>query len=56
MSMAADLRQKASRHRKLASIPTNGGHCTNRLLLQLADHLDRQAVELETQSAEPEAD
>ena len=54
MSSAADLRRMASRYRKLATIPTSGGRCADRLLVNLADDLERQALELERHSAEPE--
>jgi hypothetical protein len=49
-----DLRNRANRYRELAAIPTNGGHRANLLLLKLADDLDREADELENQSAETE--
>jgi hypothetical protein len=49
-----DLRNRANRYRDLAAIPTNGGHRANLLLLKLADDLEREADELENQSAETE--
>jgi hypothetical protein len=56
MSTAADLRRMASRYRNLATIPTTGGHCANRILLNLGDTLERQAREIENQAADPEPD
>ena len=51
MSEAADLRHKARLYKQLAEIRTSGGHRADRLLLKLADELDREAAELEEQSA-----
>lgn len=50
MSEAADLRHKARLYKRLAEIRTSGGHRADRLLL-IADELDREAAELEEQSA-----
>jgi hypothetical protein len=47
MSQAAQLRQKAALHRRAASIPTEGSHATDRLLIALAKDLEREAEALE---------
>ena len=46
MSEATDLRHKARLYKRLAEIRTSGGHRADRLLLKLADELDRDAAEL----------
>jgi len=51
MDRAADLRHKAGLYKRLAEIRTSGGHSTDLLLIGLADELDREAAELEDQSA-----
>jgi hypothetical protein len=43
-----NLRARAAICRGLAAIKTNGGHSTDRLLLAIADDLDREADELST--------
>jgi hypothetical protein len=48
MDRAADLRHRAGLYKRLAQIRTSGGHSTDLLLLSLADELDREAAELET--------
>jgi hypothetical protein len=53
MKRATDLRRTAGLYKRLASVPTAGGHCSDRLLLMLADELDREAAELDGQSARP---
>jgi hypothetical protein len=53
MNRAADLRRRADRYRRLASIPTSGGHSADRELLVLAEELDDHAADLESW-AEPE--
>ena len=47
-----DLRQQAERYRRLASVPTTGGHNENRVLLAVADVLERRAAELEDRISE----
>jgi hypothetical protein len=47
------LRQKASLYRRVASVPTEGGHNEDRLLRALADQLEREAVESEKHLAGP---
>jgi hypothetical protein len=47
MSKAAQLRQKAALCRRAASIPTEGSNHTNRLLLDIAERLEREAAALE---------
>jgi hypothetical protein len=47
-----DLRCRANRYRRLAAIPTTRGHREDLLLLKLADDLECEAGELETQLAE----
>ena len=47
MSKAAQLRQKAALCRRAANIPTEGSSQTNRLLLDLAERLEREAAALE---------
>jgi hypothetical protein len=46
MNRASDLRRTADRYRRLASIPTSGGHSADRELLVLAQELDHHAAEL----------
>lgn len=41
------LRARATVCRGAAAIPTNGGHRTDRLLIDIADQLEREAAELE---------
>lgn len=41
------LRQKAQLYRRLASIPTTGGHDEDRVLLAIADDLDHKAKMLD---------
>jgi hypothetical protein len=47
MSKAAQLRQKAALYRRAASVPTEGSHRTDRLLIELAEQLEREAAALE---------
>jgi hypothetical protein len=47
MSKAAQLRRKAALCRRAAVVPTQGSANTNRLLLEIADKLEREAVALE---------
>ena len=44
---AEELRRKAALCRRAAQIATEGGTRADRILLQLAERLDRQATELE---------
>jgi hypothetical protein len=53
MDRATNLRRTAGLYKRLASVPTSGGHCSDRLLLTLADELDREAAELDGRSARP---
>jgi hypothetical protein len=50
--MLQKLRQKAQLYRRLASIPTTGGHDVDRVLREVADDLERKAAELETQATQ----
>ena len=45
--MAATLRAKAVLCRRAATHSTNGGHLEDKLLLQIAEHLEKQAAALE---------
>ena len=47
VAKAAQLRRKAALCRRAASIPTEGSSQTNRLLLDLAERLEREAAALE---------
>ena len=47
MSKVAQLRQKAALCRRAASVPTEGSHRTDRLLIKLAEELEREAAALE---------
>ena len=47
MSKAAQLRQKAALCRRAASVHTEGSHRTDRLLIKLAEELEREAEALE---------
>jgi hypothetical protein len=53
MAKATDLRRIADRYRRLASVPTTGGHREDRLLLVLAEELDREAETFENQAEKP---
>jgi hypothetical protein len=44
MNKATDLRRMADLCRRMAAVPTSGGHCADRQLLLRADKLDREAV------------
>ena len=46
MASERDLRRQAARARKAAAHPTEGGDVTDKMLLQLADELDRKADEI----------
>jgi hypothetical protein len=47
MSKASHLREQAHLCRRIASIPTAGGHHEDRVLLAVADDLEREAAALE---------
>jgi hypothetical protein len=47
---AVFLRQQADLCRRIASIPTEGGRREDRVLLTVADDLERQAAALEERS------
>jgi hypothetical protein len=47
ISRIAELRQIADRCRQAARVPTKGGHRTDRVLLRVADKLEREATALE---------
>jgi hypothetical protein len=51
MSRVADLRQRADLCRRVARIPTEGGRHEDRVLLIIADQLERDAEELEARVA-----
>jgi hypothetical protein len=51
MNRATNLRQMADRCRRMAAVPTSGGHCADRQLLILADKLEHEAAGLEGQTA-----
>jgi hypothetical protein len=55
MSKAAQLRQTAALYRRAASVPTEGSHRTDRLLIELAEELEREAEALEN-SGEDDTD
>jgi len=42
----AELRSKATEIRRLASVPTSGGHCADRVLIQIAERLEYEAAAL----------
>jgi hypothetical protein len=46
-----ELRQKADLYRRMASVPTEGGHNEDRVLLSVADQLEREAAKLEAAKA-----
>ena len=46
MDRANDLRRLANLCKRMAEVPTSGGHRADRRLLTLADRLDREAAEL----------
>jgi hypothetical protein len=47
MPRVTDPRQAASLYRRIAAIPTSGGASTDRMLLRLAEMLDRDALTVE---------
>jgi hypothetical protein len=51
-SKAAQLRRQAALCRRAASIPTEGSNHTNRLLLDIAERLEREAAALDKQEAD----
>lgn len=53
---ASHLRQKADPFRRVASIPTEGGRLEDRVLLVLADDLEREAAMLEEPNLASDAD
>ena len=53
MGSVHDLRKQASLCRKAAGAPTEGGHRTNRMLIWMAEQLERQAEELEREAPSP---
>ena len=44
---ATELRRKAALFRRMANVPTTGGHRADHHLLTLAEKLERQAAELD---------
>jgi hypothetical protein len=46
---AASLLARAALYRRTASIPVNGGHRIDRILLDLAERLEREAAKLAPQ-------
>ena len=55
MNRATDLRRMAELCKRMAAVPTSGGHRTDRLLVTLAEQLDYEAARLEGQT-EPSSD
>jgi hypothetical protein len=51
MNRAIDLRRKARLYKRLAEIPTTGGHHADRILVVLAEELEGEAEELESEAA-----
>lgn len=47
MTRADELRRKAELYRRAASHPTQGGGAADRVLQELAERLEREAVEAE---------
>jgi hypothetical protein len=47
VSRTAELLQQADLCGRVASIPTKGGHCEDRVLLAVADELEREAEALD---------
>ena len=47
MPRRTELRQKASLYRRMASVPTEGGHQEDRVLLAVAEEFEREAAELD---------
>jgi hypothetical protein len=50
MPERARLRNKAELYRRLASVPTNGGHDEDRVLLAMAYELEHEAAKLDAQA------
>jgi hypothetical protein len=55
MNRATDLRHMADLCKRMAAIPTSGGHRADRKLLTLADKLDHEAARLEVETKPPPA-
>ena len=55
METAAALLARAALCRRAAGIPTTGGHRTDRILLDLAEQLEREAAELVPPRGRPSA-
>jgi hypothetical protein len=53
MPRRTELRQQASIYRRLAGMPTEGGHEEDRILRAVADKLEREAAELDELSSRP---
>jgi hypothetical protein len=53
---ATYLRRQASLYRRIASIPTEGGRREDRVLLVIADNLEREAAALEERDAAMQAE
>jgi hypothetical protein len=51
MQQTSDPRQLAELCRRLASVPTSGGHRADRVLFALADKLDREAAQAKPPAA-----
>lgn len=51
MPRRTELREQASIYRRLAGMPTEGGREEDRILLAVADKLEREATELDQQLA-----
>jgi hypothetical protein len=49
----AYLRKQADLYRRIASIPTEGGRREDRVLLVIADNLEREAAAFEERNAAP---
>jgi hypothetical protein len=54
MQQATDPRQLAELCRRLANVPTSGGHRADRVLHALAAKLDHEAALAERMTAEPQ--
>jgi hypothetical protein len=53
MNKVADLRGMADLCKRMAAVPTSGGHCADRQLITLADKLDHKAAKLEVETKPP---
>jgi hypothetical protein len=53
MAKGSELRRTANLYRRMAEVPTEGGHHEDRLLFALAEQLEQEASSIEVTSEAP---